>query len=104
VPNQTHYNGSKRSSATIRGPDTVEHHVNRIIEHTRRLLSLDGTIEQALDLVLEAARREFQCRVLAIKPTCIRIDGYDYTWPIISGSAKKPIAFEDISNRLRGGR
>jgi hypothetical protein len=69
-----------------RGPDTPDYHVGLVVRHMRRLLELEHTIEDNLDLVLQAARQEFQCRIVVIKPLIFRVDGGKFVWPLTAGA------------------
>ncbi len=57
----------------------------------RDLFAAYGVLEEALDIVVEAAKDEFQCRIIFTQPAEIRVDGNSYLWPadnsrIINGS------------------
>jgi hypothetical protein len=52
-----------------RGPDTPQYRIDLVVRHLRRLLELGHTIEECLDLVVEAARQEFQCRIVIVRPS-----------------------------------
>ena len=86
MPNKSHYNGNAKSTAAIRGPDTTEYHVDLIVRHARRLLELGGTIEQVLDLVMLATVREFQCRIVILRPSRFLVDGGEFAWPLAEGT------------------
>ena len=61
---------------------TIDWHRLQIIKAARRLFADgDGTIEEALDAVVQAARQEFGCVVLITKPMHMRVDGYEYQYP-----------------------
>jgi hypothetical protein len=57
-----------------------------LIRNARVFLAEGGTIEDALDCVMEAARREFACRVLVEQPMRLRIDGHTHIWPASDGN------------------
>jgi hypothetical protein len=68
--------------ATISAPDDgTAWHREQIAKAARCLFAADGTIEQALDSVLQAARHEFGCTVIITRPAVLHIDGYSYRWP-----------------------
>ena len=69
-----------------RGPDTPEYHVGLVVRHMRRLLDLGHTIEDNLDLVLQAARQEFQCCIFIKKPLVFLVDGGEFIWPLTAGT------------------
>ena len=53
-----------------------------VIKATRYFLECGGTVEDGLDCVMEAARREFGgLRVFVHRPAELRIDGVPYRWP-----------------------
>jgi hypothetical protein len=66
--------------------DTAWHTV-QVIKATRGLLAAEGTIEEALDAVMLAARHEFGCTVIVTTPARLRIDGHDWSWPEANGHA-----------------
>jgi hypothetical protein len=46
------------------------------------LLEVGGTVEDGIDCIVEAARREFGgIRVFVHRPAELRIDGVPYRWP-----------------------
>ena len=51
----------------------------QLIRTTRWFLADGGTIEEALNCVIEGARQEFLCRVLIEQPARLRIDGHSHT-------------------------
>jgi hypothetical protein len=63
-------------------PDNAACHVAQIIKSTRAMLALGGVVEDALDAALEAARQEFQCRIVLLAKARLRIDGHDWEWPL----------------------
>jgi hypothetical protein len=63
-------------------PDDAARHVAQIIKATRALLAIGGTIEDGLDSVMEAARQEFQCKIILMAKARLRIDGCDWEWPL----------------------
>jgi hypothetical protein len=81
-------------------------HVAQIVRSARALFVVGATIEDCLSAILEAARQEFHLsRVLVRSPARLIVDGNEFQWPAaVNDSAKKLIAFEDVSNQLRGGR
>jgi hypothetical protein len=65
-------------------PRSVDLNYNReqIIKATRYFLEVGGTVEDGLDCIVEAARREFGgIRVFVHRPAELRIDGVPYRWP-----------------------
>src|SRR5262249_43521068 len=80
--------------------------IAQVIRWARAMLVAGATIEDCLSAILEAARQEFHLScVLVRSPAKLIVDGCEFQWPAaVDGSAKKLIAFADVSNRLRGGR
>jgi len=60
---------------------TPEWHTAQLVLAARKMLDAGGTIEDALDAVIEAAKRQFGVRVIFTAPAEIRIDGFSYRWP-----------------------
>jgi hypothetical protein len=56
-------------------------HHEQITKACRQLFAAEGTVEEALDAVLEAARREYGWTVVIHRPAELRIDGCEYRWP-----------------------
>jgi hypothetical protein len=56
-------------------------HREQIRKACRGLFAAEGTVEEALDAVLQAAQREFGVRVIFTAPALMRIDGCEYRWP-----------------------
>jgi hypothetical protein len=59
-----------------------EWHREQVIKAVRYFFECGATVEEGLDAVMEAARREFGTRVIIRRPCEMRIDGYDYRWPL----------------------
>jgi len=72
MPNKSHYNGNVKSSAAIRGPDTPQYHIDRIVGHTRRTALV--------------ACREFQCRIVILRQSAFLANGCEFTWPMAEGT------------------
>ena len=64
-----------------RPPASPQRRTDRAIYAMRRLFELGHTVEDCLDLVLEAARREFHCHVTVAQPLVFFVDGCEFTWP-----------------------
>jgi hypothetical protein len=57
-------------------------HREQVIKATRLMLERGGTVEDGLDCIVEAARREFGgIRVFVHRPAELRIDGTPFRWP-----------------------
>jgi hypothetical protein len=64
-----------------RPPDDYSWHREQIARTARRMFEQGGTVEDALDAVLQAAKREYGWTVVITSPAVLRIDGYDWRWP-----------------------
>jgi hypothetical protein len=62
--------------------ENVAYYKAQIMKSARLLLASGGVVEDGLDAVLTAVRHEFNCRIVALRPATLRIDGADFTWPI----------------------
>jgi hypothetical protein len=62
--------------------DTPQRRADRTIYAIRRMFEFDHTVEDCLELVLEAARREFHCHVTVAQPLVFFVDGCEFTWPL----------------------
>jgi hypothetical protein len=70
-------------------PTNPEWHREQVIKATRHLLEYGGTIEDGLDCIVEAARREFGgIRVFVHRPAELRVDGVPYQWPVTRTESK----------------
>ena len=69
-----------------RGPDTPQYHIDLVLRHMRRLFEIGHTIEDGLDLTLTAARQEFQCRIVIVRPLTFLVDGGEFIWPLTAGA------------------
>jgi hypothetical protein len=50
------------------------------MQYMRRRLELGHTIEDNLDIALQAARQEFQCRIVIVWPLTFLVDGGEFVW------------------------
>jgi hypothetical protein len=64
-------------------------HVLHIQKAARGLFAADGVIEDALDAVICAAVKEFDCRVVFTAPARLIVDGAKYEWPAIDDGESK---------------
>jgi hypothetical protein len=104
MSNKSYYNGVRSvSSVPVRGPDTPQYHIDLVTRHMRRLLALGHTIEDGLDLVLEAARREFQCRILVVRPSAFLVDGGEFIWPLTAPARQPASVARPPSNEVCDG-
>jgi hypothetical protein len=54
----------------------------QVIKAARLFLECGGTVEDGLDCIVEAARREFGgIRVFVHRPAELRVDGVPFRWP-----------------------
>jgi hypothetical protein len=53
----------------------------QIVKAARGLLQNGGTVEDALDCCVMAARHEWAVTITVVDPAKLRIDGHAYTWP-----------------------
>jgi len=67
-------------------PPNTSRHREQISKACRALFVAEGTVEEALSVVLETARREFGWHVVVVHPAQMRIDGCPYQWPERSGN------------------
>ena len=65
-----------------RPSDDTSREREQVIKATRLMLGRGGTVEDGLDCIVEAARREFGgIRVFVHRPAELRIDGTPFRWP-----------------------
>ena len=64
-----------------RPPGDNSYHCEQIAKACRALFQREGTVEEALDAVLQAAKHEYGWRIIVHHPAEFRIDGYEYRWP-----------------------
>jgi hypothetical protein len=65
----------------------LDYHQQQVIRAARHLLEVGGTVEDGLDCIVEAARREFGgIRVFVHRPAELRVDGVPFRWPLQNGN------------------
>jgi hypothetical protein len=62
--------------------DDTRWHQEQVRKACRALFAAEGTVEEALSAVLEAARREYGWHITIHHPCELVIDGYPYQWPL----------------------
>lgn len=73
------------SKLSYRAPADTTWHREQIVKATRHLFDAGGTIEDGLNCIVEAARREFGgIRVFVHRPAELRINGVPYRWPDVA--------------------
>ena len=81
-PRLSYGHGRVMNNVTPAPPSRVQRHREQVIQATRHFLEVGGTLEAALDLVVEGARREFGgLRIFVHRPAELRIDGVMSRWP-----------------------
>jgi hypothetical protein len=57
-------------------------HRAEIVKACRGLFECGGVLEDALDCAVLAAQHEFAARVVFTAPAQMRVDGFEYRWPV----------------------
>jgi hypothetical protein len=65
----------------LTGDAAARYHTDQLVQTARKMLEAGSTIEDALDAVIEAAKREFGVRVVVSVPAQLLVDGGVFTWP-----------------------
>ena len=65
----------------------LEANRQQVIRAARQFFECGGTVEDGLDCIVEAARREFGgIRVFVHRPAELRVDGVPFRWPLQNGN------------------